>query len=54
MRFGVAEFARTSAGIAHQHDRGRRYSVLASPALANVRTFGFFAYCCEFKFADLR
>lgn len=53
MRFGVAEFAGTRAGIAHQHDRGRCNSVLASPTLTNVRTLGFFAHCCEFQFADL-
>lgn len=53
MRFGVAEFAGTSAGIAHQHDRSRRNSVLASPTLTNVRTLGFFAHGCEFKLANL-
>lgn len=50
---GVAEFAATRAGITHEHDRRRGDSVLASPALANVRALGFLAHRCQFQLAHL-
>ena len=48
MSFGVAEFASAGAGIAHKHDGRRCNSVLASPTLTNVGTFGFLTYRCKF------
>ena len=47
------ELAAPCARVAHQHDRRCRNSVLASPTLADIRTFRLLTHCRQLQLAHL-